>query len=214
MEVSNINWEDFFQAINHPALILDSSHRVLAANMALKKNMGLSDDEIIGEQCFKLIHGPGTEESPFCCPLETLVKQGINETVEMEMESFGGYSLVSCTPIFDENGDLDKIIHIATDITQQKNVQNALEESEISLKKSERSYRELVDNSLVGIFKTNLQGDILFVNDAMVDMYSYDGVEELKEGNITKLYKNNNERLQFINKLKKEGHFAGYELKL
>lgn len=134
-----IDWKDFFQAINHPVLILDTGHRILAANTAAEKYMGSSSDKIVGKHCYELIHDINSKEPPFCCPLEKLIKEGNSETVEMEMEIFGGYALVSCTPILDEKGNLDKIIHITTDITRRKN-------SEDSLKKSELRMSGLISN--------------------------------------------------------------------
>ncbi|WP_048191065.1 PAS domain S-box protein [Methanobacterium sp. SMA-27] len=98
-----------------------------------------------------------------------------------------------------------KIVAIYNNITERKTAEKALKENE-------KSYRELVDNSLVGIYKTNLQGDILFVNDAMAKIFHYDNIDEPKENNIIKLYKNSEDRLQFINKLKKNGHVTDYEL--
>ena len=47
------------------------------------------------------------------------------EESEMEVEAFGGVFLVSCTPVFDEKGNLQKIIHIATDITERKRAEEA-----------------------------------------------------------------------------------------
>jgi diguanylate cyclase (GGDEF)-like protein len=51
----------------------------------------------------------------------------------MELETLGGVYLVSCTPIFDKEGCLEKIIHIATDITERKKIEDALMESEKKL---------------------------------------------------------------------------------
>ncbi|MBI5679389.1 MAG: PAS domain S-box protein [Methanobacterium sp.] len=173
MEVSNINWEDFFQAINHPALILDSSHFILAANKSFHKYIGLSEDEIIGRQCFKLIHSSDSKEAPFCCPLDNLTKKGMTESVEMEMEAFGGHALVSCTPIFDENGDLDKIIHIATDITQRK-------KSEESLKESEEKYRAMMDFSSDAVMLADLEGNLIECNKKSEELIGYSKNEILK----------------------------------
>jgi PAS domain S-box-containing protein len=144
LEVGKINCEDFFEEINHPALILDSSHFILAANKASQEYMGLSEDQIIGNQCFKLIHGSDSEEAPSCCPLEKFVQEGVNETVEMEIEAVGGYALVSCTPIFDENGDLDKIIHMATDIAPLKESEKILQKSFFEKEKANDVIMELV----------------------------------------------------------------------
>ncbi|MBZ2166805.1 PAS domain S-box protein [Methanobacterium spitsbergense] len=98
-----------------------------------------------------------------------------------------------------------KIVAIYNNINERKTAEKALKENE-------KSYRELVDNSLVGVYKTNLQGDILFVNDAMAKIFHYDNIDELKENNIIKLYKNKDDRIKLLNKLKKEGKVNDYEL--
>ncbi|HAM50584.1 MAG TPA: chemotaxis protein, partial [Nitrospiraceae bacterium] len=52
--------------------------------------------------------------------MEQMLKAGPLETTEMEVEALGNIFPVSCTPVLDEQGNLEKIIHIATDITERK----------------------------------------------------------------------------------------------
>ncbi len=104
----------------------------------------------------------------------------------------------------DKKGEPLQVVGHATDITLEK-------ESKNRLKDSEKHYRDLVDSSMVGIFRSNLQGEILFANPAMAKMFHYDSVEELKADNILKLYKNSEERKFTLEKLKKEGSITNYE---
>jgi PAS domain-containing protein len=46
------------------------------------------------------------------------------KTETMELKAFDGLYLISCTPIYDEEGRLEKIIHIATDITEHKKLED------------------------------------------------------------------------------------------
>ncbi len=103
-----------------------------------------------------------------------------------------------------EKGRPKQIIGHATDITLEK-------ESEKHIKESEKKYRNLVDNSLVGIFRSNLRGEILFANDSMAQIFHYDSIEDLKSTNIQNLYRNSEERQLIIRKLKKEGFITNYE---
>ena len=82
------------------------------------------------------------------------------------------------------------------------------------LKESERRYSELVNNSMVGIYKANLQGDITFANNAMVKIFNFEGVNDLKRKKLSKLYKNPNDWDKSIKKLKDEGSFSHMEVKM
>jgi PAS domain S-box-containing protein len=101
---------------------------------------------------------------------------------------------------------------------EQKDLKNAIDiaiykhDLESILKASEKNYRDLVDNSLVGVYKTNFKGDILFANQAMADITHLKSVEELKSKNIRQFYKNPADRNKIINKLKKNGIINQYEL--
>ncbi len=85
---------------------------------------------------------------------------------------------------------------------------------EKELNESEKSYRELVNNSMVAIYKTNLKGDIIFANQAMADLFDFRSVDALKRKNISALYKDPEERERLIQKLKKEGNLTYYELNM
>lgn len=61
--------------------------------------------------------------------------------------------------------------------------------AEAILKESEEKYRELVENSLVGIFLSDTAGNILFANEALVFMLEFASAEEFLSLNIRKLFK-------------------------
>ena len=84
--------------------------------------------------------------------------------------------------------------------------------TENALKISEGNYRDLVDYTSVGVFKSRLNGEFLFVNNAMINIYNYDSARDLSQHNIIKLYKNPGDRFQLIQKLKIDGKVTDYEL--
>ncbi|MGO8878301.1 MAG: PAS domain S-box protein [Desulfomonilaceae bacterium] len=128
---SRQEWEDIFQAIGHPTIIMDKEHRILAANKATIEATGKSPEELLNARCYEIFHNGC--EAPQGCPMETLLKSGSIEPVEMEMEAFGGHFLVSCTPILDKDGTIEKIIHIATDITERKRAEDDVRRNEACL---------------------------------------------------------------------------------
>ncbi len=119
------DWEDIFHAINHPTMIIDQNHDILNINKAILEATGRSVNELIGAKCYEIFHGSG--EPPAQCPAAVLLRSGVSSTLEMEMPALGGYFLVSCTPVIDEEGKIRKIIHIATDITHLKRMEKERE---------------------------------------------------------------------------------------
>ncbi|MDY7039864.1 MAG: PAS domain S-box protein, partial [Chloroflexota bacterium] len=124
-------WEDIFQAIGHPTVILDPQHGVIAANRATTKAVGRPLEDILGAQCYEIFHE--ADHYPDSCPLEKMRVSGHLETVEMEMSVLGGAFLVSCTPVLDDEGHLEKVIHIASNITERVRAEEALRESQRTL---------------------------------------------------------------------------------
>ena len=46
---------------------------------------------------------------------------------------------------------------------------------------TEKQYRDLFDNSLMGIYRTTLDGDMIVANQALLNMFGYNSVEELSK---------------------------------
>ncbi|MBT3368902.1 MAG: PAS domain S-box protein, partial [Nitrospina sp.] len=163
IENARQEWEDIFQAVGHPTLILDSEHRLIHANRAAEKATGTAKEDLIGKKCCNIFHN--TDGPPEGCPYEKMITSGHLETVAMEMEALGGVFLVSCTPMLDEKGRVQKVIHIATDITGQKHAEEALRDSESKL-------RSIMANSGVGILVIQ-DGKTVYFNAKVHEMLGY-----------------------------------------
>lgn len=120
--------EDIFNAMAHPALILDPDFRVLDANRAMGGLLGMPIEAMIGQCCHHLVHGAGQPIDG--CPMLLAERYGSQQQTEIYFEPFDRYFIVSCTPIFDAEHRLSKIIHILMDITEQKQIEAALRLSE------------------------------------------------------------------------------------
>ena len=100
-------------------------------------------EELINKKCYEVFHG--TTQPPEGCPMKKMLASQNLEVAEMEMEVLGGVFIVSCTPVTDDKGNLQKIIHIATDITDRKRAEEALKKSEKELKKRIKELEEFYD---------------------------------------------------------------------
>jgi PAS domain S-box-containing protein len=153
-------WENIFQALGHPAVILDPEHGVVAANSALLRVSGLSHEEILGKRCWEIFHGPEHDGPSQGCPVEALRSSGAGISSDIEVEIFGGIYMVSCTPVLDDEGRLERVIHIATDVTD-------LRRAEEALRVSEKTARSLLNATHDAAQLLDAGGIILDVNESM-----------------------------------------------
>ena len=77
---------------------------------------------------------------------------------------------------------------------------------------SEREFRGLVDNALVGIYRTNLDGDILYANEFLSSMLGFESPEEMMQAGVLNRYKNPKDRETLLRRLQKEGHVSDFEV--
>ena len=93
------------------------------------------------------------------------------------------------------------------DITERK-------KAEEEVKASEEKYRSLVESALIGVYRTHLKGDFLYVNEAMVKMFEFESPEELISFGVLPLYKNLKDREVLIENLKNTGKVDNFELEI
>ncbi|MEM3055008.1 MAG: PAS domain S-box protein, partial [Candidatus Bathyarchaeia archaeon] len=111
-------WERTFDAIPDMIAILDDKHRIVQVNQAMAKQLGAAPEQCIGLPCYKAVHG---KEQPIeCCPHAKTLKNGQEHIEEIYDERFGGYFLISTTPLKDEKGQMIGSVHVARNITDLK----------------------------------------------------------------------------------------------
>jgi PAS domain S-box-containing protein len=137
--------------------------------------------------------------------------------LKLKEEVIGNLNIYASEPDFFTEDEINLAEEIGTDISYALNSiesEKELKNVNKALFESERNYRELVDHSMVAIYKTNLKGDIIFANDAMVRIFDYRTLKELKAINAADLYANSEDRAKIIEKLQKEGSFSQYEVEM
>jgi len=107
----------------------------------------------------------------------------------------------------DSEGNIIGAIECIRDNTDRK----ALEEK---LMQSEKRYRDLINNSSIGFYTTNLHGTILFTNQALADIFGYDSIEELMLTNERTHFRKQDDYIKIINILQTDGQLNQHEVEL
>ena len=136
------DWETIFRAIGNPTLITDPDYSITDANESILALTGKTLEELKGQKCWSLFHDPKTGDLIPGCPFEKMSGPVNDAKRVVETEAFGRFFLISCTPVYDEHGNLLKAIHIATDITDIKRLEKNLKENRDYLDQIFSSVRE------------------------------------------------------------------------
>ncbi|MCE8428214.1 MAG: PAS domain S-box protein [Candidatus Methanoperedens sp.] len=128
--------ETVFNSMNDAISVIDvNNFRIIDANTFFLNSYGLKKEDVTGRTCYEITHKrkePCNSPEDICPFLETLEK-GKTSTAEHVHWSAKGekrHMEIATSPIFDENGKIVNVIHVARDITQRKRAEYELSESE------------------------------------------------------------------------------------
>ena len=93
----------------------------------------------------------------------------------------------------------------------QLNLKKMVAERTDELARSEAKYRGLVDNSLVGVFTTMLDGQFTFVNDAMAKMFDFGSPEQMVAQGSLERWHDLKDRERMFTELQQYGRVTNFE---
>jgi PAS domain S-box-containing protein len=202
--------ESFVEILNRiPDGLFTTDHewRITYFNPAAEKITGFSADDAVGMYCKDVFKNSVCESD---CALKRAIAEGRNiHNREYTITNIEGNAIpiICSTSVFrDDSGRIAGGLEIFKDLTEVKMLQE-----EIS--KREKKYRRIFEGSHDMIYTSNLQGNILDVNQAGVDMLGYRSREDLlRIGSAKKFYRNARDRNKFIELINREGFVKDYEV--
>jgi two-component system, OmpR family, phosphate regulon sensor histidine kinase PhoR len=133
-ERSAQEWSETFDAMSDGVSIQSPDFVILNANATVCKILNKDKDQILGKKCFQLFHC--TDKPLEGCPLSKCKVTKENTYAEVFEPTLKKWVAVSTSPILNDQGQVQKIIHILRDVTERKKMEEQL------LRETERKHTE------------------------------------------------------------------------
>jgi PAS domain S-box-containing protein len=119
-------------SMNDAVSIVDAStFRILGVNRTFLKDLGFTEDEVIGKHCYEVTHRRKDPCQPpnDMCPLVETVRTGKYSSAEHVHYGKSGdkiYVEVSTSPVKDKSGKVVQVVHVSRDISERKRTEEEL----------------------------------------------------------------------------------------
>jgi PAS domain S-box-containing protein len=169
LEQATEEWARTFDSIADMVFLIDSDFRLLRVNKAAADALSWKPEELVGKHCYEVVHG--TDGPVPYCPHRKTLKTGEAASAEFFEPHLGIHLEASTSPIFNDKGEVTGSVHIAKDITQRKQMEQALRDSE-------RHYHLLTENVADVIWTVDTDLRFTYVSPSVTALLGY-AVEEL-----------------------------------
>lgn len=116
------SWQITFDAMNDAISLIGLDGKILRCNTAMAKLVGRQIKDVLGQNCFTLIHG--TSKPIPECPIVRMKLSGQREIIEFLQNDRWLHVIVD--PLLDNEGSMIGGVHIIRDITERKKVEEEL----------------------------------------------------------------------------------------
>jgi PAS domain S-box-containing protein/putative nucleotidyltransferase with HDIG domain len=187
--------------------VFDEEYLTTFVNNRMVAMLGYSQNEIMGKSLSFFLY---EDDLPDFKGKAERRRQGIAERYERRIRRKDGTTLwahVSATPIMATEGHFQGSFAMFTDITERK-------EAEKALRDSEEKYRSIFENAVEGMFQSTPDGLLITANPSMARIFGYASPEEMLSQVTSiglQLYANEEDRGAFQRLLEEHGVAGGFE---
>ncbi|OPY37211.1 MAG: sensory histidine kinase AtoS [Methanoregula sp. PtaU1.Bin051] len=205
--------EERYRALynDNPVMLftLDPDGIVISVNEAGSKQLGYSAGELEGQSVLKVFypndHAAVKEQLKVCLKSPGGVFHWQFRKVKKDGSVIWVDEHARAMP--DPAGNLSVLV-VCQDITDRKR-------AEEELKKSEEQYRSIIENLQDVYYRTDAEGNLLFVSPSALTVFGIDSVSQYLGRNVAEtLYSEPEDRRKFLAELEKSGSVYNYEVRL
>ena len=162
LQKSEKRFKNVTNSIEELLVLLDQNFKVQLINSKLAKAYNVSLDEYAEKHCYELFYG----RNDICegCPAIKVLNEGKVIRAALRYRPDGRIFDRTAYPFIEDNGDITGVIVIGCDITQQKQAEEKLRESEELL-------RATIESTADGILVVNEKGQVISTNERFVQLW-------------------------------------------
>jgi PAS domain S-box-containing protein len=156
-----------FDSVADPVAVYDRDYRIVRVNAALTRLFGMPPEALIGRHCYEVFYGRRNRceechvheafESGEPCMREKCIRLPDGRTRCFEVHSY---------PVKEPNGDTIQAVEHVRDITERKDLER-------KLKESEGRYRSIVEMAREGIYTLDAEARVVFANQCLAEILGY-----------------------------------------
>jgi PAS domain S-box-containing protein len=156
-------WQTTFDAICDSIALLDRNQRILRCNRAARELFKRDFPEIIGQHCWKLVHG--AEHPIENCPMTKAVQT--RKTESQLIQQGNRWLQVTVDPLLDEQGEVSGAVHIVRDDTERVQAEGHLHDA---LQLAEQ-FRTALDYVKAFIYIKDLESRYTYANRPCLELF-------------------------------------------
>lgn len=160
---SEMRYRRIVETAQEGVWLINAQNKTTFVNTKTVELLGYSVDEMIGKELFDFMDEEGVAQTNR--NLERR-RQGISEQHDFCFRRKDGgklWTIVGTSPIFGEDGEYQGALGMITDVTNRKQIEEALAESE-------SKFRSLVEQSPYGVIVVNEQGNVVEWNEGQEEL--------------------------------------------
>ena len=162
LQKSEQRFKNVTNSIEELLVLLDQNFKVQTINSTLAQAYNISLDEHAGKHCYELFYG----RNDICegCPAIKVLNEGKVARGALRYRPDGRIFDRTAYPYIDDNGNITGVIVIGCDITEQKQAEEKIRESEELL-------RATIESTADGILGVNDKGHVICANERFVKLW-------------------------------------------
>ena len=198
--------DNIIKSMINSLIVVSPENKIIRTNAATCILLGYGEKELVGRPVETIFGASGSGKDPW---MKTMLKDNHVSNIEETYLTKNGQEipvLLSASVMYDANKVIRGIVYVAQDITERKQAEEALRESE-------NKYRKIFENVQDIFYQADHEGNIIDISPS-IERYSGYPREELIGKSVGEVYFYPEDRIRLLKAIREKGEVVDYELRL